>query len=103
MGDLEKARVGSTGGERAWFKEGQIKVCPPKGDPQRAFYESLLSERKESIIAIKYCIENGVLLGTQLKETLKVYYALKQNGYFRPAQYGGKKDVDMKALVKSMG
>ncbi|EZG79712.1 hypothetical protein GNI_024630 [Gregarina niphandrodes] len=73
------------------FKEGQVKACPPMGDAQRAFYESLLAENPRSIIAIKYCVEQGVLMGTQAKETLRKYYALKDVGAFRPINLGGLK------------
>lgn len=72
------------------FKEGQKAPCPPVGDGTRAFYESLFQEKPHSIMAIRYCIEHGVLIGTQQKETLRRYYALKEAGAFRGSQGGIK-------------
>merc|ERR1711948_72958 len=46
---------------RKLFKEGQKNICPPVADSTRAFYESLLEENPESKIAIKFCVEYGVL------------------------------------------
>ncbi|VWU48144.1 conserved protein, unknown function [Hepatocystis sp. ex Piliocolobus tephrosceles] len=68
---------------RKYFKEGQKFITPPNGDGSRAFYESLLEENSNSIIAIKYCIEHGVLSGTKHHEALYKYYVLKKNNAFR--------------------
>ncbi|CAD2087699.1 conserved Plasmodium protein, unknown function [Plasmodium vinckei lentum] len=73
-----------------YFKEGQKVITPPNGDGTRAFYESLLDENPNSIIAIKYCIEHGVLSGTKHHETLNKYYMLKKNNAFRN-NFGGIK------------
>eukprot|EP01054_Gregarina_sp_Poly1_P005891 Gregarina_sp_Poly_1__5890@NODE_30_length_19457_cov_61_697267_g27_i0_p6_GENE_NODE_30_length_19457_cov_61_697267_g27_i0NODE_30_length_19457_cov_61_697267_g27_i0_p6_ORF_typecomplete_len268_score36_49Spt5_N/PF11942_8/0_7_NODE_30_length_19457_cov_61_697267_g27_i024053208 len=73
------------------FKEGQRVVCPPMGDPSRAFYESLIQEKPQSIIAIRWCIEHGVLIGSQHKLALKYYKALKAAGAFKPGKLGGLK------------
>jgi len=48
---------------------GQKNPIPPlvrifnnfQGDPVRAFYESLYEQKPNSIMALKYCIENGCL------------------------------------------
>eukprot|EP01057_Protomagalhaensia_wolfi_P005467 Protomagalhaensia_wolfi_Nauph_80__5466@NODE_598_length_2230_cov_187_559562_g448_i0_p2_GENE_NODE_598_length_2230_cov_187_559562_g448_i0NODE_598_length_2230_cov_187_559562_g448_i0_p2_ORF_typecomplete_len166_score29_79_NODE_598_length_2230_cov_187_559562_g448_i014761973 len=76
---------------RGVFKEGQRTVCPPMGDPARAFYESLIQEKPKSIIAIKWCIEHGVLMGSQLKQSLQYYKSLKSSGAFKPGFMGGLK------------
>lgn len=78
------------------FKEGQRFLCSPMGDATRAFYETLLKERPNSILANKYCIEHGVLIGTQLKEQLARYYELKEAGGFKGTAGG------VRSLVKSI-
>lgn len=40
---------------------GQRYPTPPKGDPVRAFYESMLKAKPNSEMALKHCIENGCL------------------------------------------
>eukprot|EP01068_Selenidium_serpulae_P008590 Selendium_serpulae@DN5023_c0_g2_i2.p1 len=45
------------------FKEAQRHKQPPKGDGTRAFYESLLEENPNSLMALKWCLEHGVLSG----------------------------------------
>ncbi|EAA16018.1 hypothetical protein [Plasmodium yoelii yoelii] len=82
-----------------YFKEGQKVITPPNGDGTRAFYESLLDENPNSIIAIKYCIEHGVLSGTKHHETLNKYYMLKKNNAFRN-NFGGIKCEFVEMLEK---
>lgn len=89
--DLTAAADEDEKGAGRSFKEGQKNVCPPMGDPQRAFYESLIQEKPTSIIAIKWCVEHGVLIGSQHKLALKYYKALKAAGAFRPGNMGGLK------------
>ncbi|KAF4708223.1 hypothetical protein FOZ63_013068, partial [Perkinsus olseni] len=45
------------------FKEGQKHVTPPQGDSTRGFYESLLEEKPDSVMAIRYCVEYGIFAG----------------------------------------
>ena len=40
---------------------GQKNSTPPTGDATRAFYESLLEQRPDSMMAKKYCVEYGCL------------------------------------------
>merc|ERR1712060_754918 len=47
--------------QRKLFKEGQRFLTPPVADATRAFYESLYAEIPESKIAIRWCVENGVM------------------------------------------
>merc|ERR1712232_1548899 len=68
--------------QRKLFKEGQRFITPPMADPTRAFYESLLEENPESKIAIRFCIENGVLPADKHKLLLKKYNHLKDKGAF---------------------
>eukprot|EP00930_Biecheleria_cincta_P015315 TRINITY_DN12811_c0_g1_i1.p1 TRINITY_DN12811_c0_g1~~TRINITY_DN12811_c0_g1_i1.p1 ORF type:complete len:132 (-),score=27.17 TRINITY_DN12811_c0_g1_i1:424-819(-) len=70
---------------RKLFKEGQKYMCPPVADATRAFYESLLEENPESIIAIRYCVENGVMPLDKHKSLLKKYNRLKEKGAFSVA------------------
>lgn len=82
------------------FLEGQKAPCPPIGDGTRAFYESLYKENNESIIAIKFCIEHGVLIGTQRKEAYKRYCVLKQLGGFK--NVGGRKSAILEEADKTL-
>merc|ERR1712039_420327 len=76
---------------RKLFKEGQKNICPPVADSTRAFYESLLEENPDSKIAIKFCVEYGVLPLEQHKKLLHKYNKLREKGAF-----------SMGALVKKM-
>ena len=67
---------------RRYFKEGQRFVTPINGDSTRGFYESLLEEKPESHLAIRYCIENGLFSGEKHAILLKKYYSLKSSGIF---------------------
>ena len=40
---------------------GQKHPTPPIGDASRAFYESLLEQKPNSIMALKWCVEYGCL------------------------------------------
>merc|ERR1712087_1000194 len=71
---------------RKTFKEGQKAITPPVADATRAFYESLLAEIPDSKIAIKWCIEYGVLPMEQHKQLLKKYNSLKDKGEFSMQQ-----------------
>ena len=50
---------------------GQKNSTPPAGDATRAFYESLLEQRPDSIMAKKYCVEYGCLDADKANEFLK--------------------------------
>ena len=50
---------------------GQKNSTPPAGDATRAFYESLLEQRPDSIMAKKYCVEYGCLDPDKANEFLK--------------------------------
>ncbi|ANQ06575.1 Uncharacterized protein PCOAH_00006480 [Plasmodium coatneyi] len=82
---------------RKYFKEGQKCITPPNGDGTRAFYESLLEENPNSLIAIKYCIEHGVLNGTKHRQTIYKYNVLKKNNAFRN-NFGGIRGEFIKML-----
>ncbi|CRH03652.1 conserved protein, unknown function [Plasmodium relictum] len=85
---------------RKYFKEGQKTITPPNGDGTRAFYESLFEENPNSVIAIKYCIEHGVLSGTKHHEALYKYFILKKNNAFK-SNFGGIKSEFIKLLEDS--
>lgn len=64
----------------AHFKLGQKHSTPPVSDPTRVFYESLLDEKPDSPIAIKYCVEHGTLTPELHKPTVKKYVSLLKKG-----------------------
>ncbi|CAE7765163.1 ATG18A [Symbiodinium microadriaticum] len=70
---------------RKLFKEGQKALTPPVADPTRAFYESLLEEKPDSAIAIRFCVEHGVKPNEEHKKLLKKYSVLKEKGAFNVA------------------
>ena len=51
---------------------GQKHPTPPAGDATRAFYESLLEQRPDSIMAKKYCVDYGCLDNDKAKEFIKI-------------------------------
>merc|ERR1712224_470244 len=67
---------------RKMFKEGQKFMTPIQADSTRAFYESLLQENPESKIAIRYCVEYGVLPLEQHKRLLKKFKVLTDKGVY---------------------
>merc|ERR1712228_1135386 len=90
---------------RKLFKEGQKAITPPVADATRAFYESLLAEIPDSKIAIKWCVEYGVLPLEQHKKILKTYNNLKDKGEFS-MQQKIKQAIDkkiQKAMLKKGG
>eukprot|EP00930_Biecheleria_cincta_P092911 TRINITY_DN829_c0_g1_i1.p1 TRINITY_DN829_c0_g1~~TRINITY_DN829_c0_g1_i1.p1 ORF type:complete len:138 (+),score=48.39 TRINITY_DN829_c0_g1_i1:248-661(+) len=68
--------------QRKLFKEGQKQMTPPVADSTRGFYESLLEENPDSIIAIRYCVEYGCKSLEVHKKLLKKYNNLKDKGAF---------------------
>ena len=50
---------------------GQKFSTPPAGDATRAFYESLLEQRPDSMMAKKYCVEYGCLDADKANEFIK--------------------------------
>lgn len=76
---------------RRYFKQGQKFITPPNGDGTRGFYESLFEENKNSLVALRYVVEWGVLTGTLLHESLPRYFALKEKGAFKGAGGGLQK------------
>jgi hypothetical protein len=57
-------------------------VTPINGDSTRGFYESLLEEKPNSHLAIRYCVENGLFNNEKHTMLLKKYYELKSSGIF---------------------
>ena len=55
----------------AFILPGQKNSTPPAGDATRAFYESLLEQRPDSLMAKKYCVEYGCLDSEKAYEFLK--------------------------------
>lgn len=72
--------------QRKRFKEFQKAVTPPVADPTRGFYESLLKEKPDSKIAIKWVVENGVFGIEEHAKLVKKYIKLRDAGSFNAAQ-----------------
>merc|ERR1712187_583541 len=66
--------------QRKLFKEGQKNITPPVADATRGFYSSLLQEKPDSKIAIKFAIEYGLLSLDEHNKLLKKYNKLKEAG-----------------------
>lgn len=47
--------------KKSAMKLGQKKDTPVVGDPLRKFYTSLLKQNKNSTMALKWCLEHGLL------------------------------------------
>ncbi|EER11766.1 High mobility group protein B1, putative [Perkinsus marinus ATCC 50983] len=75
---------GETKDARRYFKEGQKHVTPPKGDSTRGFYESLLEEKPDSVMATRYCVEYGIFAGEKHRKLLAQYNDLKASGDLNP-------------------
>lgn len=78
---------------RKQFREGQKFITPPNGDATRAFYESLYEENPYSIIALKYCVENGVLLGAKHAIAFERLEFLREGGYLKRSLGGIQKEA----------
>lgn len=81
---------------RQLFKDGQRFLTPPVADPMRGFYESLYREHSESKVAIRYCVEYGILHAEEHAKALKRYNVLKEKGAFS-AQAQMKRAIDKAA------
>ena len=57
---------------------GQKFSTPPAGDATRAFYESLLEQRPDSVMAKKYCVEYGCLDADKANEYINEMERLKK-------------------------
>merc|ERR1711879_508739 len=68
--------------QRKLFKEGQRFITPPVADATRGFYESLYAENPESKIAIRFCVEYGLLSLEDHKKVLKKFNHLKEKGAY---------------------
>ncbi|KAH7648693.1 hypothetical protein FG379_002163 [Cryptosporidium bovis] len=75
------------------FREGQKYITPPNGDATRAFYESLYEENPYSIIALKYCVENGILLGNKHVIAYERLEFLREKGFLKRAIGGLQKEA----------
>jgi len=67
---------------RKMFKEGQKFPTPIQADSTRAFYESLIQEKPESKIAIRYCIEYGIFPVDEHNRILLKFNKLRDQGEF---------------------
>ncbi|KAJ1604418.1 hypothetical protein OIY81_3619 [Cryptosporidium canis] len=81
------------------FRDGQKYITPPNGDATRAFYESLYNENPYSIIALKYCVENGVLMGAKHSNAYKRLEHLRESGHLKRS-LGGIQDEAIECLKR---
>lgn len=109
--DDEEPQEFADGDARKYFKEGQRFVTPINGDSTRGFYESLLKEKPNSHLAIRYCVENGLFSGEKHQALLKKYYELKSLGIFNAnrqalqriaAKTGEKIETPLKAVKREL-
>jgi len=61
------------------FRQGQRHPEPSLDDPSRAFYESLLQQNPKSEMAIKYCLDHGLVPETQIDEMMTALTKLKRD------------------------
>jgi hypothetical protein len=54
--------------ENKFKKPFQVKEKPEKKDPLRKFYTSLLQQNKKSFMAIKWCLERGLIVSNKIDE-----------------------------------
>ena len=80
--DDDPEEIIDDGDARKYFKEGQRFVTPINGDSTRGFYESLLQEKPNSHLAIRYCVENGLASGDKHAQLLDRYNELRASGVF---------------------
>ena len=82
----EREKIDESNSEEENLEEiviiGQKHPTPPAGDATRAFYESLLEQRPDSIMAKKYCVEYGCLDPDKANEFLKELEKKKKKKYF---------------------
>merc|ERR1712146_596724 len=67
---------------RKMFKEGQKFPTPIQADSTRAFYESLIQEKPDSKIAIRYCVEYGIFPVEEHNKILLKFNKLRDQGEF---------------------
>lgn len=56
--------------KRVFDKLGQTKDTPPETDSMRIFYTSLLTQNPKSAMALKWCLERGLLKEKQTQEAI---------------------------------
>ena len=78
----EREKIDESNSEEENLEEiviiGQKHPTPPAGDATRAFYESLLEQRPDSIMAKRYCVEHGCLDNEKAKEFIKFLDSIKK-------------------------
>ena len=57
--------------EKEFYKPGQKFTMPEEGDSTRVFYESLLEEKPDSVMAEKWLMENGCLTDVRQLQAYK--------------------------------
>ncbi|KAL7068400.1 hypothetical protein ACR3K2_12550 [Cryptosporidium serpentis] len=75
------------------FKPGQKYITPPNGDGTRAFYESLYSENPYSLIALRYCVEYGILMSSNHTVALQRLEHLREKGFLKRSGGGIQNDA----------
>lgn len=70
------------------LRDRQKYPTPPNGDGTRAFYETILEEIPYSAVAVRFCVEHGVLQGTRKAYCEALYDILKQQGFTKILGHG---------------
>jgi len=89
-----------SGDLRKHFKAGQTKLTPNMGDATRGFYMSLLKEKQNSLIAIKYCVEQGCLEKEDHNKLLSLFLKLKEEGYYALKRPKELPEIENYELIK---
>jgi hypothetical protein len=57
---------------------GQKYPTPPQGDALRAYYESMLEQKPNSILALKWCVEYGCLDSERAQSSVAILVKKKK-------------------------
>ena len=60
------------------FKPGQKKETPPPASGTRVFYESLYKQNSKSFMALKWCVEYGILPKKDCKKAVEGMFTLER-------------------------
>jgi len=82
------------------WKPGQKKPTPPSGQGARVFYESLYKQNRNSLMAVKWCLEHGVLPREKCEDELRRLEELKLESKEKTDSYAQRVSKEMKKEKK---
>jgi hypothetical protein len=85
---------------RQHFKLGQKFVTPVQGDSTRGFYESLYEENPNSPMAIRFCVEYGIIPSAKLDAVYKKFLKLKDDGAYSSQKQAVERLMKKQQIVK---